>query len=71
MTEDLRYHKGHYRDPMTRADLDVKFDKACRGVVGAAQRDLIRQAWWNVADAPDIAEPVALLARFDPPGPED
>jgi 2-methylcitrate dehydratase len=56
---------------MTKADLDVKFDKACRGVVGAAQRDLIRQAWWNVADAPDIAEPVALLARFAPPGLED
>jgi 2-methylcitrate dehydratase len=71
MTEELRYHKGHYRDPMTKADLDVKFDKACRGVVGAAQRDLIRQAWWNVADAPDIAAPVALLARFDQPGPED
>lgn len=66
MTEEVRYHKGHYHDPMTKADLDVKFDKACRGVVGAAQRDLIRQAWWNVADARDIAVPVALLARFDP-----
>jgi 2-methylcitrate dehydratase len=69
MSEDLRYHKGHYRDPMTKADLDAKFDKACRGVVGPAQRDRIREAWWNVADAPDIAEPVALLARFEAPGP--
>jgi 2-methylcitrate dehydratase len=67
MTEELRYHKGHYRDPMTRADLDLKFDKACRGIIGTAQRDRIRQAWWNVADAPDIAEQMALLAHLDPP----
>jgi 2-methylcitrate dehydratase len=70
-TEELRYHKGHYRDPMTPADIDVKFDQASRGVVGAGQRDRIRRAWWDVADAPDIAVPIALLAHLDPAGTED
>jgi 2-methylcitrate dehydratase len=69
--EELRYHKGHYMDPMTPADIDVKFDKACRGVVSDPQRDVIRHAWWRVADVPDITEPVALLARLDPPAPKE
>src|SRR5262249_54527968 len=30
---ELRYHRGHAKDPFTRADLDDKFRQACRGVV--------------------------------------
>lgn len=63
--EELRYHKGHFRDPMTREDIDVKFDKTCLGVVGGAQKELIRTAWWDVENAADIGEPIALLAHFE------
>jgi 2-methylcitrate dehydratase len=64
LTEDLRYHKGHYRDPMTQADINTKFDKACRGIVDGEHREQIREAWWNVESAPDISGPMALLADF-------
>jgi 2-methylcitrate dehydratase len=67
-TEEVRYHKGHLKDPMTQADVDVKFDKACRGVVDGDQKERIRKAWWSVQDAADVAEPIALLARFEPVG---
>jgi 2-methylcitrate dehydratase len=66
-TDDLRFHKGHFRDPMSRADLDHKFDLACRGIVSDAQRDAIRAAWWDIASAPDAAAPIGLLARFEAP----
>jgi 2-methylcitrate dehydratase len=63
-TDELRYHKGHLRDPMTLADLDHKFDLACRGVVGDARRDEIRAAWWDIGSAADVAGPIRLLARL-------
>jgi 2-methylcitrate dehydratase len=64
-TDELRYHKGHFRDPMTRADLDHKFDLACRGLVADARRDEIRSAWWAIAAAPDVAVPIGLLAVLE------
>jgi 2-methylcitrate dehydratase len=67
--EEIRYHKGHFKDPMTQQDIDVKFGQACRGVVGDDEhRELIRKAWWDVESATDIGEPMALLGHFDPPG---
>jgi 2-methylcitrate dehydratase len=66
-TEELRYHKGHFADPLTQADLELKFARACRGIVGSQQQDRIRAAWWDIGLAADVAEPIALLAHFDPP----
>lgn len=70
-TDELRYHKGHFRDPLTQSDLNDKLDQTCRGIVSRSQRERIRAAWWDIASAPDAAEPIALLARFDPPSPEE
>jgi 2-methylcitrate dehydratase len=67
-TVEVRYHKGHYRDPMTRADLDAKFDLTCAGVVGPEQRERIRAAWWAIDAAPDVTGPMALLAGFGDAG---
>ncbi|HEY3872093.1 MAG TPA: MmgE/PrpD family protein [Actinocrinis sp.] len=60
-TDELRYHKGHLRDPMTRADLDHKFDLATRAVASDARRDAIRAAWWDIASAADVAGPIGML----------
>jgi 2-methylcitrate dehydratase len=60
--EETRYHKGHFRDPMTRADLDAKFDDACREVVAGDQRTAMKAAWWDIGECADIAGPMSLLA---------
>jgi 2-methylcitrate dehydratase len=65
-TEEVRFHKGHYRDPMNRADVDAKFDRAVLGVIGAGQRDEIRRAWWGIEDVADVGEVVGLLADLRP-----
>jgi 2-methylcitrate dehydratase len=65
--DELRYHKGHFKDPMTREDIDVKFTEACRGVVGDEQRELLRKTWWDIDESQDIGEPLGMLAHFDPP----
>jgi len=63
-TIDVRYHKGHLSDPMTQADIDAKFDQTCRGVVDGERKERIRKAWWNIEAAPDVSEPIALLAHL-------
>jgi 2-methylcitrate dehydratase len=64
-TYDLRYHKGHYRDPMTVDDIDAKFDQACDGVIETATRDAIRAEWWDLALARDVADLMGRLGRLD------
>jgi 2-methylcitrate dehydratase len=64
LREELMYHKGHFRDPMTHDELDAKFDLACRGVVGGEEQALLKKAWWSIADTGDVAEPMGLLAHF-------
>ncbi|HEX3650975.1 MAG TPA: MmgE/PrpD family protein [Pseudonocardiaceae bacterium] len=64
-TDEVRFHKGHFRDPMTRADLDHKFDLATAGLVPDARRDEIRAAWWDIGSAPDAAAPIGMLATLD------
>jgi 2-methylcitrate dehydratase len=66
LREELMYHKGHYRDPMSHDELDAKFDLACHGVVDGEEQALIKKAWWSIAEAGDVAEPMRLLAGFSP-----
>jgi 2-methylcitrate dehydratase len=69
--EEVRYHRGHYRDPMTRDDVDDKFDRATGGVVAEAQRELIRKEWWGIAETEDVSGVIGRLARLEPPAIED
>jgi 2-methylcitrate dehydratase len=64
LVEEVGYHRGHSRNPMTRTDIDAKFDAASDGVLDVGLRDRIRYAWWNVADAPDIGDAMALTGQF-------
>ncbi len=63
--EEVTYHRGHYMNPMSRADIDAKFDAASAGVVSDATRDRIRAAWWNVGDADDICDVMAQTSSFE------
>jgi 2-methylcitrate dehydratase len=61
LIEEVSYAKGHSKNPMSDADINAKLDTACRGVVSADQRERIREAWWKVADADDIATAIATM----------
>jgi 2-methylcitrate dehydratase len=62
--EEVGYHRGHSRNPMSRADIDAKLDATSAGVLDDERRDAIRQAWWHVAEATDIGIPMAVTADF-------
>ena len=62
--EEVGFHRGHYMNPMSRAEIDAKFDAASSGVLKDDVRDRIRDAWWAVADADDIGAVMATTADF-------
>jgi 2-methylcitrate dehydratase len=62
--EEVGYHRGHANNPMSRADIDAKLDATSAGVLGDDRREAIREAWWNVADTPDIGIPMAVTSDF-------
>ncbi|HKE64484.1 MAG TPA: MmgE/PrpD family protein [Micromonosporaceae bacterium] len=62
--EEVGYHRGHSKNPMSRDEINAKFDAASAGVIDEAARDRIRDAWWRAADADDIATVIATTADF-------
>ena len=68
LVEEITWHRGTMQNPMSRVDIDAKLDTICEGVVGDDVREMIRGAWWGVADASDIADTVGTLADLRLPG---
>jgi 2-methylcitrate dehydratase len=64
LVEDVMWHKGTMHNPMTHDDVNAKLDTICRGVVSDQARERIRDTWWNITDAPDVAVPIATLGSF-------
>ena len=62
--EDVMWHRGTYSNPMTRDDVNTKLDIICARVVSDEQRERIRNAWWNVAQASDINGPIKTMIGF-------
>jgi 2-methylcitrate dehydratase len=58
---EIMFHKGHLRNPMTRADIDDKWDRICEGTLDAELAAEIRDAWWNTAAVDDIGVLVHML----------
>jgi 2-methylcitrate dehydratase len=54
--------------PMSREEIQAKFDRVCSGVVSNDVRDRTRAAWSNLRAARDIAGPISALAAFQPRG---
>ncbi|WP_028651697.1 MmgE/PrpD family protein [Nocardioides halotolerans] len=64
--EELRYHRGHFRSPLTSAEIDHKLDSASHGVLDDATRDRIRGEWWGLGSATDVASLMRSLGSFGP-----
>lgn len=61
LVREVVWHKGTMRNPMTRADINAKFDLICSGVMPDDQRDAIRAAWWSIGETGDVAAAVGDL----------
>jgi 2-methylcitrate dehydratase len=63
---EVLYYRGHWRNPLSRDDIERKFASITARCLSDEEGDRIRAAWWEVSDAPDIA-PLMGLLRVLPP----
>ena len=49
----VEYHKGHWRNPMSDAEVEAKFRRLADGVLPRAQADRLLEALWKIDDLPD------------------
>jgi 2-methylcitrate dehydratase len=63
-SEVVGFHKGHASNPMSRADIDAKFDAAAQGVVDPDTRDRIREAAWSIQGADDVRDVMRVITDF-------
>ncbi|OGA44811.1 MAG: hypothetical protein A3G24_25935 [Betaproteobacteria bacterium RIFCSPLOWO2_12_FULL_62_13] len=66
-TAVVEYHKGHYRNPMSEAEVEAKFRKLAKEVLATAQSDRLMERLWKLEDVTDAGEIVRLtMARPSP-----
>jgi 2-methylcitrate dehydratase len=56
----VEYHKGHYRNPMSEAQIEQKFGKLAERVLPAAAVDRLLARLWTLESADDIGEVARL-----------
>jgi 2-methylcitrate dehydratase len=61
LTETASYPKGHSQNPMNDRDLESKFADLSGNLLGAAERDALLKALWNVDNAKDVSQVINLV----------
>ena len=59
---EIRYPKGHEKNPMTDDEIERKFHELCAGRLDAGQRERALAALWQLENIGDTAEITALFA---------
>jgi 2-methylcitrate dehydratase len=59
-TAEVEYHKGHWKNPMSDAEVEAKFRKLAAAVLNPVQTDRLLEALWRLEDLPDAGEIVRL-----------
>ncbi len=56
----IEYHKGHYRNPMSDAEVEQKFRKLAAPVLAVSKADRLLEGLWRLEDFADAGEVVRL-----------
>jgi 2-methylcitrate dehydratase len=56
----VEYHRGHWKNPMTDAELEAKFRKLAAAVLKPARTDRLLETLWRLEDLADAGEIVRL-----------
>jgi 2-methylcitrate dehydratase len=59
-TSEVPYHKGHYKNPLTDAELEEKFHALAGTVLSPSQANALLERLWHLEDVRDIGEVVKL-----------
>jgi 2-methylcitrate dehydratase len=56
----VEYHKGHWKNPMSDAEIETKFRKLAREVLDDSRTNRLLESLWRLDDLPDAGEVVRL-----------
>jgi len=59
-TTRIEYHRGHWRNPMSDAEIETKFRSLAGGMLERAQADALIGHVWKLDEAPDVASLIQL-----------
>jgi 2-methylcitrate dehydratase len=59
---EVAYHKGHYKNPMSDAEVEAKFRSLVEGLLSADEADRLLERLWSLEDVQDIGALVRLTA---------
>ena len=59
-TAEVPYHKGHYKNPMTDAEVEAKFRSLAQDLLSPTQTDALLEKLWNLEQVEDIGEVLRL-----------
>lgn len=65
LTREIRYPRGHEKDPMSDDEIERKFHDFCAGRLDAVHRQQALDALWRADAAPAVAEITRLFAVAD------
>ena len=57
---EVPYHKGHYKNPMSDAEVEAKFRSLAQDLLAPAQLDALLDKLWNLEQVEDIGEVLRL-----------
>ena len=58
----VSYHRGHWKNPMSQAEVEGKFSKLAAGMLNDAQTGRLLDTLWNLENLADAGEIVRLTA---------
>jgi 2-methylcitrate dehydratase len=59
-TSEVAYHKGHYKNPLTDAEVEEKFHALAGAVLSPSHADALLENLWHLEDVADMGEVVKL-----------
>jgi 2-methylcitrate dehydratase len=59
-TVTVEYHKGHWKNPMSDTEIEVKFRNLAGNVLAAERADRLLEALWKTETLPDAGELIRL-----------
>jgi 2-methylcitrate dehydratase len=57
---EVPYHKGHYKNPMSDAEVEEKFRSLAQDLLSPAQTDNLLDRLWHLEEVEDIGEVIRL-----------
>ncbi len=55
----VEYHRGHFKNPMTDAEMEEKFRSMAEKQLGADRVDNLLRVLWNIETAPQVNQLIA------------